>query len=414
MKYLIVIFLYLIFGNSLALTLNMSANQTFESTSNIYKVSDDASSAVGPLEENINTTAVRINLEEDSAGLMANVELNVNYLDFERNVSHDVTRISLKSDARWIIRSGRYSWYFRDTLAQTKIDTSLSLNEGNTQDVNELVVGPEFGWGVSGNVIKLDAYLNKYEYSETDNDNSSVTTNLVWSRAMAGGKEVLVKYTTKVLMYDSGDGSEDYDQSTIGIGFKYKKRRDQIDCFLGKSALSNDGGDQYTTASFFFKRKMSRLSDISMKYSDKLSDNNNAIDVFGTPLSGVFKEKISSMMYQKNNNTSGYIIKYEDTRREDSVTNAEDVKAVSELSMYMSLSVRSKIDLTYSDTNSRINTGVAQGYENNLYMSKFSYFKKLNKKVSIQVFFSEEQMMSTVALYQYFDQRVGVSFSIAG
>lgn len=413
MKVFILIVFSMVWGNLQALVLDAGATQSYETTSNIFKVPDDGSNVVVPTEESIRISGVYLKANEVAAGLNANLELNINYMDFVNNIASDVTRSSLKSDANWVIREGRYSWYLRDTFSQTRIDTSLNFNENNIQDVNELVTGPVFEWAVSGNALKLSSYIYSYDYSETDNDNSSVITNLTWSRIIPGGKELYLKYTTKVVSYETNSELNDYDQSTIGLGFKYSKRVDKVDVFLGKSALSGDSGNDYTTASFLYKRKTTRRSNISLGYKKRLSDNNNAQDSFGTPLTGVYIEKVSSLNYQTSGITTGYDLKYEERIREDSIENDEDVRITKTLTMYMNISAKSRMDLSYIDTQNQIDSGSLQSYENKMYTSKISYVKKLNNKMSFVGFVSEELVVSTISENQYNDKRVGFTFSIS-
>ncbi|MDH5424051.1 MAG: hypothetical protein OEY29_03530 [Gammaproteobacteria bacterium] len=413
MKIFLLVSLLLFWGDLQALVLDAGAKQSYETTSNILKVPEDGSGATVPVEESISITGIYLKVNEDAAGLTANLEININYMDFVNNYASDVTRSSLKTDANWIIRKGRYSWYLRDTFSQTRIDTSLNFNENNIQDVNELVTGPVFDWEVSGNSLKLSSYVYAYDYSETDNDNSSVITNLIWSRNMSAGKELYLKYTTKVVSYESNSLLNDYDQSTLGVGFKYSKRVDAFDVFFGKSALSGDAGNDYTTSSFLYKRKTTRLSNISLGYAKTLSDNNNAIDSLGTPLNGVYIEKVSSINYQTNGITTGYDLRLEEKVREDTVEDDEDIRLTKTFTMYINISDKSRLDLSYIDSENQIDSGSLQNYQNNMYTSKLSYIKRLNNKMSFVGFLSEEIVVSTIAQYQYNDKRIGFTFSIS-
>jgi len=392
--------------SALAITLDAGVLQTIETRSNLHHVPEDA--VVGPREEIISTSSVYLKFNEDTSDLKSNVDLNVSYIDFKKNESPDVIRNSLKADALWQITRGHYSWFFMDNISQTRVDSLISFSESNTQNVNEFVTGPKLEWDAGNSTIKLNVFLSTYDYSVTADDTTSIVSDFDWIRSVSAGIKMSLKYTAKVVSYDEVDTLSDYDQSTLGLRFEYKKTVDELDVFFGKTILNNDAGEKYTSTSVNYKKQISRNSSISLSYSNNLSDKNDAIDSLGTSLIGVYIDKKYSIIYQKFNTSSGFNVKYEEERKEQEASTNEEQQRSATVSAYKSISSRSRMNISYSDKYNSL-----LGFEDYTYITSLAYQKKFNNKMSISFFVSEVLLESSDPLRQYTDQRIGLSLSIS-
>jgi len=397
--------------NVRAITFDYGFSQSIESSSNILLVPEVLDN--GEYEDTTNISTIYLRVNEDSADFKGFVDLNVNYIDFEKNVASDVTRNHLNSDFLWTITPGHYSWLLNDSYTQTRTDPSLLFNESNTQNVNVLGTGPRFEWKVQDNVIYLDSYVYNYNYSVTDNDSTNIVSSLRWSKKMPSGMKMSLNVSTTIVSYDNPDEFTDYDKSSTGVSFQYIREINSFDIFYGKTFLNSDdvSRNEFSNSNILFSRKLSRFSKVDITYINGLSDQNDAIDTGGTVLSGVFVNKRSAISYQRESSGLGLNINVFDGERKSSDTGYLDAQKGSEISITRALSPRSRIQISYSDAQSKVNGGVE--YDDDTYNKRLEYIKRFNNRFSLKMFVSELFVKSSDVLRQYTDKRVGITFSIS-
>jgi len=398
-------------NKSFSFSLDFGFIQSFEKSSNFLKVPDVQ--ADGQFEETIRTSSVYFKLDEDISYIKSNIDLNISYLDFEKGLASNVTRNTLSSDLLWVVTKNRYFWYLKDVYSQTRTDATELITETNTQNVNQFMAGPKFVWQVGDSALNLEFYIINYDYSVTDNDTTSVTSNIDWVRKVSGGISLSLRYSTEYISYDSSHTLEDYDKSTLGINFEYKRVANYLNAFLGKTLLNNTDGGTTTTASLLYTRQLTRYSSLGFNYSNNLSNENDSIDTQGTAISGVFFDKRYSVTYKKNNRGSGYDMKYEEYQKDDYDSVDEDKRVISQIVLFKNLSARSRVSVTYSDTSLQVVDSDDQDYEDDAYERKVGYQKLFNNKLTMNLFVSEVLVKSDLYVRQYFDKRIGISFSIA-
>ena len=399
----------------LAANYNVSFSHTIENSSNVQLIPNDFIDLNLDVDydDTINSSLIYVNFNEDSSGVKATVNYSINYLDYENNIASDVTRNNLKSEVLWRITPGYYSWLFVDNFTQTRTDPSLVFSEANTQDVNEFITGPKFEWRVGDSTINLESSIHDYDYSETDNDSSDITTNLRWGKKMPSGMNLYLKYSTKYVTYEN-DALEGYSHSSVGVNFSYQRVTNNLDIFYGRTFLNSDDVDknEFSNFSITYRRQISRSSFIRLVHTSGLNDQNDSIGSAGTVLNGVFVNTTSSINYNRTSSSLDFDIKFFQQNRKDSDTGSSDAKSGGEISLSRILDPRSQIRLSYKESHDRVNN-VLVLYDDNVVESRLEYSKLFNNKLSLRVYASDIYVESSKSFRGYSDKRVGVTFSIS-
>ena len=409
-----------VFTDVVAVNMDMSFSQSVLNSSNILHLPDNLPEAVlEKSEEVISTSTVNVKLIDDSSRVDTSFDLALNYLDYQEDIISDTSRATLKASFLWTITPKHYSWLFEDSYTQTQKDPSLVFSEANIQNVNQFVTGPEFEWVIGDSAIHLDSYLTDYNFSETDNDNSSVVSNFKWGKKIPGGMTFDVTYSTKIVSYEKNDIYDDYSQSTAGVDFKYNKKVNSFDVFYGVTKLDKDGSndDSFTSARATFKRQMSRQSSITLKHTNKLSDSSGSVDEFGTPLDGVFVDNKTTLAYTRMSSSFGLSMELEEQSKKDTDIFLIDESFNQKIVLTRRLAARSQIQISYSDRRRIFKNDpdeLATGnYEDNVFESKIEYSKRLSKRMSFKLFVSDLFVKSTDENRQYNDKKTGFTFSVS-
>ena len=398
-------------GEVFALKVNFGVSQSYENTSNplhVPEIFDD-----GSFEDSIVTSSVFLKLKEDSSTLKSTVDLKINYLDYVENVSSDLTRSNLKSSFLWFITPGYYSWYLVDNIVQTQIDVSLIVSESNAQDVNEFLTGPRLKWKLGGSKLELNSYINKFTYSETDNDSTNLLTSLLWRNKMPSGIKLDLRYSTKFVTFDEDESLNSYDQSTVGAGLKYEKKTNTIDIFFGKTFLNSDdvSDSTFRNDKISFKRELTRYSSISLLHSNGLSSKDESLSSGDTVLSGVHFSKESIISYKRSSSVFGMELKLSESERNNLDIGTRDYKRANSVDLYRVLGSRSRINFSYKETFNTVDFG-SLDYEDNIYIKSIKYTKKFNNKLSFSAYVSDLSVESDNILRQYTDKKIGLTISI--
>jgi len=409
-----------VFTDVAAIDLDMSFSQSVFSSSNILHVPENSPEQVlEDSEEVISTSSVSINLNDDSSEVDSSFDLVLNYLDYQNDIISDTSRASLKSSFLWTITPKHYSWYFEDNYTQTQKDPSLVFSDANVQNVNQFVTGPELEWVVGDSILHLDSYLTDYNFSETDNDNASVVSNFKWGKKMPSGMTFDVTYSTKIVSYEESDKYDDYSQSTAGVNFKYKKKVNSFDIFYGLTELDKDESKDtsFTSARVAFKRQMSRRSSITLNHSNKLSDSSGSVDQFGTPLAGVFVDNKTTFAYTRTSSSFGLTVQLEEQSKKDTDIYLVDESFNQNIVLTRRLAARSQLQISYSDRRHIFKNdpdeSASGNYQDDIFVSKIDYSKRLSKRMSFNIFVSDMFVKSSETGRQYEDKKVGFTFSVS-
>lgn len=395
--------------------LDVAFSQFTESSSNFLHV-PDVLNTDDKYQNTINTTTAAFKLDETYTSVVAKLDYSISYINFDDNdFATDLTKNNLAAELTWTIDRGFYYWYMKDSFSQTTIDNNQLLSEENSQDINEFVTGPQLRWNFGNASLDIYSYIRNFDYSETDTDTTSVETMLNWGRKIPGGMFVSLKYTTKYVSYDQSNSPDDYDLSTLGLNFDYKRGVDGFNTFLGATFYNkNDQATESATTSFDYKRQTSRVSNLSLSYSNQVSDLNNALDTYGTPIDGLYFDEKTAINYQRKSELYILDLKYIDQQRSDTDTDNEDNSKTGVISVTRVIGGRSRVVLSYSDQERVVDvSGVAFDYIDNIYTSKLEYQKRFNNKLSMRLYASDLLSKSTAILRQYTDTRIGLMLTIA-
>ena len=394
-----------------ALKLNYGVSQSYETTSNpLYlPIPEDDDR----FEDVLTTSSVFLKAKEKTATLKSDVDLKLSYLDYANDISSDLTRKNLKSSFLWVITPSYYSWYLTDNITQSVKDVSLISNDENKQDVNAFTTGPRLQWKIGNSLLKLNSYVSKYSYEETNNDSNNVNSSLTWANSLSSGVKLDVSYATKYVNYDEDQIYGNYDQSTVGVGVKYKKKTNELEAFYGRTFLNSDelSESAFSQRKIKFKRILSRFSSLSLEHSSGLSSKEESLADGDTLLSGLHENLQTSLMYKRAGNVFGGSIKLTDTEKKNIDSGTLDDKQAGSINIYRLMSSRSRLSLLYSQAENDVKISGDQ-YQSTEIIKKVSYIKLFNNKLSLSVHLSEVNMDSDNFLRRYTDKRAGLTLSI--
>lgn len=398
-------------NNVFALKLNYGYSQSYEDTSNATHVADINNN--GQAEDTIQISTVFMKLKENTTALKSSVELEVNYRDYVNNISDDTTQNTLKSEFVWLITPGYYSWYLSENINQTQTDPALPESETNTQEVNTFSTGPKLEWKIGASSLKFDTFINDYIYENTDDDSTSITSSLRWGNVNSSGFKYDLESSTKIVSFKDETIHAPYDQSSLGFNFKYDKQTYAVEVFFGETFLNSEEVTDtiFESEEVTLKRKLTRYSSVKLSYTNGISDKSDSIASGGTALSGLNISQNTSLSYERASNTFGMSLKYYENEKTAAVNGSSESKVGSQLTLSRILAARSRVEFSYSELVGTIDVGSAN-YEDTTYVTKLSYLKKFNNKISFSLYSSNTENKSTDVLRQYADYRVGVTISI--
>lgn len=397
--------------NVFAFELNYGVSQSYESTSNPLHIPDVLDD--GSFEDTIMISSLFVKVREESTTLNSAVDFNINYLDYVDNVISDQTINNLNSTFLWFITPGYYSWYLMDNIVQSQRDTSRFVSDANSQDVNEFLTGPRLEWKIGGSNLKLDAYINTFTYSETDNDSTNLITTLLWSKEMPSGVKLDLKYSTKFVSFDQDDQLNPYDQSTIGASVKYIRKTDSVDVFYGRTFLnSEDVADSaFQNEKITLERNLTRYSSLTLVYSKGLSNRDESLSSGDTVLSGIFINKETVLSYQRSSSVFGLTLKAKQSEKNNLDSGYNDYSRSSEIGLFRVLSANSKLDFSYSETFNSAETALSD-FEDSIYMNRLTYQKRFNNQLSFSLYVSNLSVESNNVFRQISDKKIGLTIAI--
>ena len=394
-----------------ALKLSYGVSQAYETTSNPLHLpvpEDDDT-----FEDVLAVSSVFLKVKEKTSILKSDVDLKISYLDYADDISSDLTRRNLKSSFLWFITPGYYSWYLVDNITQSVKDISLTSSEENTQDVNAFTTGPMLEWKLGNSKLKLNSYISTYTYEETNNDSKNVNSSLTWANELPSGLNLDMSYSTKFVSYDEDQIYSNYDQSTVGVSFKYKKKTNSLDVFFGRTFLNSDDLSEsvFSQRRIKFKRTLSRFSSLSLEHSGGLSSKEESLIDGDTVLSGLHESLQTSLTYKRVGNVYGGGVKITEIEKKNVDSDALDNKQVGSVDIYRLMSSKSKISFIYGQSMNEVKVGATQ-YETDETTKKITYIKLFNNKLSFSIHVSEVNVESENVFRQYTDKRAGITLSI--
>lgn len=405
----------LLASKAYALKFNFGVSQSYEDISNVLHVPDFIVDAAPDdfFRDTLVTSSLFLEFKEDSSVLKSTVDLKVNYLDYVDDVSSDLTRNDVNSTFLWEITPGYYSWYLVENIVQSQTDVSLVVSEENTQDVNEFLTGPRFNWQLGSSTLKLNSYINNYTYSSTDNDSTSLVTELIWRNELASGVKLDMKYATRYVSFDNDQVYDSYDRSTIGAGLQYQKKTHNIDVFLGKTFLNSENVDDsvFEDERITLTRNLSRYSSLVFLYSNGLSSRDESLSTGGTFLNGVFFSKETVLTYKRSSDVFGLEVKITQRERNNIDTATTDDTRADEITFYRVLTSRSKLDFTFGEVTNTVQVGT-ENHIDTTYVKKVRYIKRFNNKLSFSAHVGELDVVSDDPNRQFNDIRLGITISI--
>ena len=415
-RYQLLIFLMIIVNffycdSVYALKLNYGMSHSYESTSNpLYlPIPEDDDT----FEDVLVTSSVFIKAKEKTSSLKSDVDLKLSYLDYANNISSDQTRKNLKSSFLWVITPSYYSWYLTDNITQSVKDASLVSSDENKQDVNAFTTGPRLQWKIGNSLLKLNSYVSNYSFEATNNDSNNVNSSLTWVNNLPSGVKLDVSYATKYVNYEEDQIYGNYDQSTVGVGIKYKKKTNELEASYGRTFLNSDELSEsvFSQRKIKYKRIMSRFSSLSLEHSSGLSSKEESLADGDTLLSGLHENLQTSLVYKRAGNVFGGSIKLTDTEKKNIDSGILDDKQAGSINIYRLMSSRSRISILYSQAENDVKTSGTQ-YQSTEITKKVSYIKLFNNKLSLSVHLSEVNMDSDNFFRRYTDKRAGLTLSI--
>ena len=290
-----------------------------------------------PGDEWVNTITGTINVIENSANLVANIDATVSIEKYKNDSSQNTTYADLNLNTLWIISPSRFEWLVSDVYTQTLINPLQSDTQSNREDINIFTTGPNYYWRLnSQHNINFEARFQKTYYSTTNGDSDRISTALGWVYRVNSSISASLNAEFATLDYNDNTLS-DYMNNDLFVRVAYQGGRNIFAAEAGISNFDFETQDNIKGNRYLLSLQNQRTtnSDIFLEFSHRISDEATEIlsdaqdslpDINSiTPTSAgtdIFIEDNINIRYNKITNRFGFFAEIEDTKR-DYVTQDE-------------------------------------------------------------------------------------------
>jgi len=339
-------------------------------------------------DENIHSANINLSVDELTSKIDMQLDLTLNYLDYENNILNDEYRNTLSTSIRWVIRPQQYYWNLIDRYRQITINSQEPLSDINSQDVNEIITGPLFRWQVGrGSWLELEIESQNYYYEESLFDNNRLSGRVAYTRQVSPAINLGMHYELLLVEYsDENLSGEDNQQNNLFVDFRYSRALNELVINAGYTEIERENEFAVSTSSTLisYNRQVSRTSSFALRYRDMLTDRSaSVIDNDLTALSTLFYETESSLTMSRAIGSYDWDLVFSEIEREDTATSDSESLTNILLSVTTGLSARSQIELSTSDRNSEITLVSQSPINEDVLEHRFQYRYLMSRRATL-------------------------------
>jgi len=225
-------------------------------------------------------------LNENTADLIATVNLTTQATNYQKNIQDDFNQSGLYASALWTLSPNHYEWYFQDIYTQTAIDLLQTNLPSNRQSVNALSTGPNFIWRFGkANTIRIEPRVEGFRYDIEELNNNRLNTTFDWVYAPSKNTtySLLSRYEkTKYTALNSN--ASDFDLFDTSLRFTYANNKNSIELEGGIIKIeSNSFGDQKDNQyRLLFINQRTKSSAVTIEVNKYVTDTSRSITSVNT------------------------------------------------------------------------------------------------------------------------------------
>jgi len=234
-------FIILSFNNAYSAELDYALGVDVGAYSNVRQVENPADNEIS---ESVRGS---IFINENTADLIASVNLTTETTNYQKNIQTDFNQSDLFASALWTLSPNHYEWYFLDIYTQTARDLLQTNLPSNRQSVNALSTGPNFIWRFGkANTIRIEPRIENFRYEINELSNNRLNTTFQWIHAPSKNTTYALLSKYEQTKYTASNISEsDFDQFDANLRFTYTNNKNSIELEGGIIKIeSNSFGDK--------------------------------------------------------------------------------------------------------------------------------------------------------------------------
>ena len=265
-------------------------------------------------------------INENSGRLRLDAEADLIHLHYTRNTFSDENYPGLRLTGGYEQVRGRIDWQVQNYFSQTLVDSDDGVTPENIQNTNIFTIGPTIRFPVSGRqIVTVNPQYRNFYYEDDDvnnedNNQQQYALSANWFYGMYPTMGVSLNGGVTKVVYDAGDGDNDYTRTTAQAGLSGTRTRSVYSMRLGGTHISPDksGSTSGFSGNLNWLYNLTGHSSVRIFASSDLTDTGNLLLGSQTnPDDGDFSNA------QNSNETLRSTIARLTYRREDATLNTE-------------------------------------------------------------------------------------------
>ena len=375
-------------------------------------------------DEWLNTITGTINVIENSANLVANLNASVSTLTYKNDPSQNTIDNDLILNALWIVNPRRFEWLVSDVYTQTLIEPLQSDTQSNRQNTNIFTTGPNYYWRLSSqHNINFEARFQNTYLDFTGGDSDRLSTALGWVYRLNSSLSSSLNAVHAKLDYKDPTHS-DYMNSDLFVRVVHERGRNNFTAEAGISNFDFESQDDIQGYRYLLSLQNQRTtnSDVLLVYSHSITDEATELStaaqdtIPGSALptsvgTDVFTEDNINIRYNRTTNRFGLIAEIEEIKRDYVIQNELDIHSFrTSIQPTINFSQTASLNLEAMQTKT-IYENSSPGREDVDTTYILRYNNNITRNIRWSLSVETEQRKSTVSLNNYKDNRVLLTLS---
>lgn len=215
-----------------------------------YLHSDNIALLQDKVGESVISPRLRFDLAHDSSTLIAQLQGDVQYLDYRNDIFDDGIRGEFSGNVEWHVVPERITFIARDTLSEQSVSSLAAFTPGNQQKINILEAGPTFMARfneVTSGQLDLRYTSNWAEETESFNsDRYNMAARLL--RQISNTKSLTFNLEASRTAFDLISSIYDYNRYDAYVTYQSQLARLAMTVDLGHTRLEPEDGDKASGA----------------------------------------------------------------------------------------------------------------------------------------------------------------------
>jgi Putative beta-barrel porin 2 len=215
-----------------------------------------------------------LTLREQSVRLTANVDADLQYLEFLNHTFNDQLIGNFLGDARFALVPEYFFWDLDDNFGQGRINPLAQVTPANQENINYANTGPEVMLPLGGEtLLDLQAHYAKVTYEVSPLNSSRVSGQVGVLHKLSADSTISINVHDEHVNYSNDVLNEDYTRQDAFVRYDAKGARTTIAVDLGYSRLRDSASpNSGVLARLELSRKMSSSQTLAVVFSHQYSD----------------------------------------------------------------------------------------------------------------------------------------------